>query len=78
MTANSAANVDYSVSVNDVFEGNVAVHCSPVPGSFEVNVVYKYSGFFQPIDNKDASGNYVLNKAKAGSTIPVKFSLGGD
>ncbi len=36
-------------------------------------VVYAFTGFFQPIDN---SG--VFNKAKAGSTIPVKFSLGGD
>jgi Domain of unknown function (DUF4082) len=33
---------------------------------------YSYTGFFQPVDN-DA-----LNKAKAGSAIPVKFSLGGD
>ena len=33
---------------------------------------YSYTGFFQPVDND------VLNKAKAGSAIPVKFSLGGD
>ena len=100
-TGNSAANVNYSVSASDLIDGNVAVQCSPGPGSFKVgtttvacsaadkannvangsfkvNVIYKYSGFFQPIDNKDASGNYILNKAKAGSTIPVKFSLGGD
>ena len=42
------------------------------------SVVYNFSGFFQPIDNLDANGNYILNKAKAGSTVPVKFSLGGD
>jgi hypothetical protein len=41
-------------------------------------VIYDWNGFFQPIDNLDANGNYVLNKAKAGSTVPVKFSLGGD
>src|SRR5215211_1212333 len=34
---------------------------------------YPFTGFFQPIDN-----NGVFNSAKAGSTIPVKFSLGGD
>jgi hypothetical protein len=34
---------------------------------------YPFNGFFQPIDNGG-----VFNKAKIGSTIPVKFSLGGD
>jgi hypothetical protein len=48
------------------------------PASCVYSVVYEWHGFFQPIDNRDANGNYVLNKAKAGSTIPVKFTLGGD
>jgi Domain of unknown function (DUF4082) len=34
---------------------------------------YNFTGFFQPIDNAP-----VWNSAKAGSAIPVKFSLGGD
>jgi hypothetical protein len=34
---------------------------------------YNFSGFFQPVDNLPT-----LNIAKAGSAIPVKFSLGGD
>jgi hypothetical protein len=34
-------------------------------------VIYNWSGFFQPIDM------FMLNKAKAGSSIPAKFSLGG-
>ena len=34
---------------------------------------YNFAGFFQPIDNAPT-----LNVAKAGSAIPVKFSLGGD
>ena len=34
---------------------------------------YSFTGFFQPIDN-----NGTLNSVKAGSTVPVKFSLGGD
>jgi hypothetical protein len=33
-------------------------------------------GFFRPVDNKDANSNYILNKTKAGRTVPVKFSLG--
>jgi hypothetical protein len=33
---------------------------------------YAFTGFFAPVDNG------VLNVAKAGSAIPVKFSLGGD
>ncbi len=41
--------------------------------SFYYNVIYDFDGFFSPIDNPD-----VLNRAKAGSAIPVKFSLDGD
>jgi hypothetical protein len=33
---------------------------------------YRFAGFFQPVDNA------IWNQAKAGSAIPVKFSLGGD
>lgn len=35
-------------------------------------VIYAWSGFFQPVDN-DA-----VNTVKAGSAVPVKFSLGGN
>ncbi|HEX6952635.1 MAG TPA: PxKF domain-containing protein [Gaiellaceae bacterium] len=36
-------------------------------------VDFNFGGFFQPVDNLPA-----LNVTKAGSAIPVKFSLGGD
>jgi len=36
-------------------------------------VVYRFTGFFQPIDNLP-----VLNTVKAGQAIPVKWSLSGD
>ena len=49
---------------------------APAGGGEET--VYDFDGFYSPVNNKDAQGNYVLNKAKAGSAIPVKFSLGGD
>jgi hypothetical protein len=37
------------------------------------SVVYDWSGFFRPIDNLP-----IINQVKAGSAVPVKFSLGGD
>jgi len=40
-------------------------------------VIWDWNGFFRPVDNKDADGDYVLNQAKAGSAIPIKFSLDG-
>jgi hypothetical protein len=36
-------------------------------------VIFNWSGFFQPVDNLPT-----LNLVKAGSAIPVKFSLGGN
>ncbi|HKT58982.1 MAG TPA: PxKF domain-containing protein, partial [Gemmatimonadales bacterium] len=41
-------------------------------GSCNYNVVFDWTGFFQPVDNT------MLNVAKAGSAIPVKFNLGGN
>jgi hypothetical protein len=40
--------------------------------------VYDFDGFFSPVENRDSAGSLVLNKAQAGSTIPLKFRLGGD
>lgn len=37
------------------------------------SVVYAFSGFFSPVDNLPT-----LNEVKAGRSIPVKFSLGGN
>ncbi len=38
-----------------------------------VTVLYKFTGFFQPIENNGA-----VNVVKAGSSVPVKFSLDGN
>src|SRR3712207_8513225 len=38
-----------------------------------VSVFYDWAGFFSPVNNPE-----VLNLARAGSAIPVKFSLGGN
>jgi len=42
-------------------------------GAFEVQAIYDFTGFFQPVDNLPT-----LNQVKAGQGVPVKFSLGGD
>jgi hypothetical protein len=36
-------------------------------------VGFRFSGFFQPVDNLP-----ILNVAKAGSAVPIRFSLGGN
>ena len=62
--------------------GNVAVIPSTsrvyvAKGDHTVSViedkVYNFTGFFQPVDNLPT-----LNTVKAGSAVPVKFSLDGD
>lgn len=45
-------------------------HTKEVPCTYRVT--YNWNGFYQPIDN-----NGVWNSVKAGSAIPVKFSLDG-
>ncbi|KQY49779.1 hypothetical protein ASD14_13740 [Lysobacter sp. Root494] len=59
--------------------GTTTVTCSakdsrnnPSNSTFAVTVTYNFTGFFQPIDNG------TMNSVKAGSAIPVKFSLGGN
>ena len=41
--------------------------------AFKTYVAYPFDGFFGPVDNSP-----MVNVAKAGSSVPVKFSLGGD
>jgi hypothetical protein len=36
---------------------------------------FKFGGFFPPVDNPGSGPKFVFNKVKAGSTVPVKFSL---
>jgi hypothetical protein len=42
-------------------------------GTADYSVIYDFDGFFQPIDNLPT-----VNTVKAGSSVPVKFSLNGD
>jgi hypothetical protein len=43
----------------------------------QLGKVYDWTGFFRPVDNP-GDFNDVVNVAKAGRAIPVKFSLNGD
>jgi len=45
---------------------------NPASATHTYSVVYNFSGFFPPVDNLPT-----LNAVKAGSAIPVKFSLSG-
>jgi hypothetical protein len=47
-------------------------HGNKATGSFTITVKYNFNGFFQPIDMG------AINTVKAGSAVPVKFSLNGD
>ena len=51
---------------------------NPASATHNYTVVYDFTGFFAPVDNPGPAPPFVFNVAKAGSAIPVKFSLGGD
>src|SRR5215213_2243174 len=76
-------NFDYTPNAGTVLlQGTRELNVQFTPASNNYNTAsktvqivvnpYPFNGFFQPIDNG------IYNSAKAGSTIPVKFSLGGD
>ena len=50
---------------------------NPNQATNNYNVIYNFSGFFSPVDNPGPGPTFVFNVAKAGSAIPVKFSLSG-
>lgn len=64
---------------SDYGNGNVIEYSYDAAGnrisqtSVAAKTAYNFSGFFQPVDNPPTQ-----NEAKAGSAVPVKFSLAGD
>ena len=46
---------------------------NPTTKTCSYQVIYNWNGFFRPVDNRP-----IFNVAKAGSAIPVKFSLSGN
>lgn len=61
----SAGTYVLAVTITDDDGGTAAVHRSLL--------VYAFEGFYAPVDNLP-----VVNLTKAGSTVPLKFRLGGD
>jgi len=64
--------VDVTTS-NDTTNHIVCGQVSSLSPFAVAETIYNFSGFFQPVDNLPT-----LNVVKAGSAVPVKFSLGGD
>jgi hypothetical protein len=73
VTCSPASGSIFSVGTTTVNCSATDSHGNTGMGNFRVIVVYNWDGFFQPVDNQP-----VINVAKAGSSIPVKFSLNGN
>jgi len=68
--------IGWLLSSNRYFEGSideVRIWNGALASEYFGSDIYDWSGFFRPIDNLP-----IWNIAKAGSAIPVKFSLDGD
>jgi hypothetical protein len=73
ITCSPASGSTFSAGTTTVSCSATDAHGNTANGSFKVNVLYSWTGFFQPVDNLPTE-----NVVKAGSAIPVKFSLGGN
>lgn len=77
----SGVKTSASPSTNGGTVGSVTITCSGAEdkagntnsASVSYNVIYNFTGFFQPVDM-----NGIFNVVKAGSAVPVKFKLGGN
>lgn len=79
-TTTSLTNEKLSAGTTNFPVGTTTVNCTATDGhgltstsSFTVYVHYTFSAFLQPVDNLPT-----INSVKAGSAIPVKFTLGGN
>jgi len=73
VTCSPASGATFAVGTTSVNCSASDTHSNTATGSFTVTVTYNWNGFFRPVDNLPT-----LNQVKAGSAIPVKFSLGGN
>jgi hypothetical protein len=72
-------------SVDTSSVGSKSVTCTATDDAGNTNsanasysVIYKFDGFRQPVDNPGTGATPVFNSAKAGQSIPIKFSLFGN
>jgi hypothetical protein len=72
VTCSPASGSTFAIGKTTVTCSATDAHGNTASKTFTIAVIYKWSGFFQPVDNLPA-----LNSVKAGSAIPIKFSLGG-
>jgi hypothetical protein len=73
VTCTPASGSSFAVGSTTVNCAATDAHGNTGHGSFKVTVSYPFAGFFRPVDNLP-----VVNTVKAGSAVPVKFSLGAD
>jgi VCBS repeat-containing protein len=71
--ASYAGTDSFTYKVND---GELVSNVATV--SITVSQTNNFAGFFEPVDNPGPGPRYVFNSVKAGSAVPVKFSLAGD
>jgi len=78
LTLNADGSFTYNPNVGFVgvdtftYKANDGTTDSSAAATVTIKVLYNYEGFFQPVDNN------VFNSVKAGSGIPLKFSLSGN
>jgi hypothetical protein len=73
ITANPISGSTFSVGPHTVTVTATDAHNNSAQTTFTVTVLYDFSGFFSPINNQPT-----VNIVKAGSAVPVKFSLSGN
>lgn len=72
ITPNGSACVVVATQAGDQDHGAA----DPVTRTFRIR--YRFSGFFQPVDNPGASAPFLVNTVNAGRSVPLKFSLSGN
>ncbi|HEX8456755.1 MAG TPA: immunoglobulin-like domain-containing protein [Pyrinomonadaceae bacterium] len=73
VTTSHVSGANFSVGTTDVTATATDPSGNSSSCTFTVTVHYRFAGFFSPISNLP-----VVNTVKAGSAIPIKFSLSGN
>ena len=68
---------DFAGKDSFTYKGNDGELVSNI-ATVNIAIQYSFAGFFEPVDNPGPGPRYIFNSVKAGSAVPVKFSLAGD